>query len=90
VTGTDNIIAALGQRHRVCYVSLGSFTDRELEQVLAAMHAPFPELTELHLVSNGNKLPVIPDSFLNGSTRLRVFDLNGIPFPGLSKLLFAL
>ena len=83
---TDNIITALGQSNRVCYVDfyLGGW---QLEQVLAAMHVPFPELTELRLWSNGETMPVIPDSFLDGSApRLQAFFLDGIPFLGFPKL----
>ena len=84
----DNIIAALGQSNRVCRVSLWSLADRQLEQVLAAMQVPFPELAVLQLSSNGEALAVIPDWFLDGSApRLRHFTLDGIPFPGLPKLL---
>jgi hypothetical protein len=86
-SGTDNVIASLGQSNRVCKVDLWSLAAWQLEQVLAAMQVPFPELTYLHLSSNGETLPVIPDSFLNGSApRLQTFDLDGIPFLGLPKL----
>ena len=84
----DNIIAALGQSNRVCKVNL-YVTGRLLEKVLAPMHVPFPELTDLALTSY-NETPVIPDSFLGGSApRLRHFELNGIPFPGLAKVLLS-
>jgi hypothetical protein len=54
------------------------------------MQVPFPKLTELRLFSDSKTLPVIPDSFLNGSApRLRIFGLGGIPFPGLPKLLLS-
>ena len=46
---TDNVIAALGQINRVCHVYLWNFVYRELEEVLAAMQVPFPELTALDL-----------------------------------------
>jgi hypothetical protein len=86
-SGTDNIIAALGQRNRVCRVSFWSLAGWQLEQVLAAMQVPFPELTYLRLYSDGKTMPVIPDSFLDGSApRLEIFLLDGIPFPGLPKL----
>jgi hypothetical protein len=89
-SGTDNIIAALEQSNRVCQVSLWGLADCGLEEVLAAMHVPFPELTDLELFSDGETLPVIPDSFLGGSApRLRSVNLYGIPFPGLPKLLFS-
>ena len=54
-----NVIAALGHSNRVCKVQLGAFKsfffrapttarDRKLlDEVLAAMHVPFPELTDL-------------------------------------------
>jgi hypothetical protein len=64
--------------------------DWQLEEVLAAMQVPFPKMTDLQLWSHDKSLPVIPvpDSFLGGSApRLRIFHLDGIPFPGLPKLL---
>ena len=86
--GTDNVTASLGENNRVCQVRLWTLAGWQLEQVLAAMQVPFPELTYLYLSSNGETLPVIPDSFLDGSApRLRTFSLSGIPFPGLPKLL---
>jgi hypothetical protein len=86
----DNIIAALGHRNRVCEVDLLYFADWQLAQVLAAMQVPFPELTDLNLRSNGQTMHVIPDSFLDGSApRLRSLNLDGIPFPGLPKLLLS-
>ena len=86
-SGTDNVIAALEKRDRVRDVNF-NVADRQLHKVLAAMQVPFPELTDLQLSSNGETIPVIPDSFLDGSaTRLRRFTLHGIPFPGLHKLL---
>jgi hypothetical protein len=88
-SATDNIIAALGQSHRVCQVYL-RLAGWQLEEVLAAMQVPFPELTELRLLSYGEAMPVIPDSFLDGSApRLRIFVLRAIPFLGLPKLLLS-
>ena len=90
--GTDNIIAALGQSNRVCQVFLSSIARAcmQLEKVFAAMQVPFPELTDLRLSSFGMRTPAIPDSFLDGSTpRLRAFELHGIPFLGLPKLLLS-
>src|SRR6266403_2101256 len=43
-SGTDNVIAALGQSNRVCQVFLDYFAGWQLEEVLAAMQVPFPEL----------------------------------------------
>ncbi len=66
-SGMDNIIIALGQSNRVCQVDFWGLMDRQLEKVVAAMQVPFPELTHLRLISNGETLPVAPDSFLGGS-----------------------
>ena len=92
---TDNVIAALGQSNRVCEVSL-DLAGWQLEKVLAAMQVPFPELAELHLILRGEILhgetvPVIPDSILGGSAPLGFIELEleGIPFPGLPKLLLS-
>jgi hypothetical protein len=88
--GTDNVIAALGQSNRVCQVDLWYLAGWQLEQVLAAMQMSFPELTDVRLISYDRTvtLPVISDSFLDGSApRLRIFTLSGIPFPGLPRLL---
>ena len=88
LAGTDNVIAALGQSNRVCQVDLESLADWQLEKVMAAMQVSFPELTEMQLGSDDETLPVIPNSFLDGSApRLESFSLDGIPFPGLPKLL---
>jgi hypothetical protein len=88
-SGMDNIIAALGQSNRACQVTLFGLVERQLEQILAAMQVPFPQLTHLELLQ-GETLPVIPESFLDRSApRLRHFELHGIPFPGLPKLLLS-
>jgi hypothetical protein len=88
-SGTDNVIAALGQSNRVCKVFL-DLSGWQLEKVLAAMQVPLPELTAMQLFSDGETLPVIPDSFLGGSApHLRLFTLHSIPFPGLPKLLLS-
>jgi len=89
-SGVDNIIVALGQTNRVCQVGLSGLA-RQLENVLAAMQVPFPELTELWFISHGGGTPpVAPDSFLGGSApRLQYFQLWGIPFPTLPKLLLS-
>ena len=86
-SGTGNVVAALEKTNRVYKVNLVNIAGWQLEQVLAAMQVPFPVLTDLRLFSNGETMPVIPDSFLDGSAPLlRHFRLDGIPFPGLSKL----
>ncbi len=84
----DDIIVALGHSNRVCEVTLWNLSGWELDEVLAAMQVPFPEMTNIFLHCEDEMPPVIPDSFLGGSApRLRVFKLTGIPFPGLPKLI---
>jgi hypothetical protein len=67
----DNIIAALGQSNRIRKIYL-NLVDHQLEEVLAAMQVPFPELTvlDLELWSDGETPPVNPDLFLGGSAPL--------------------
>jgi hypothetical protein len=90
LSGTDNVIAALGQNNCVCQVGLWGLAGRQLEEVFAAMQVPFPELTDLRLFSDDETPSVVPDSFLGGSApRLQIFVLSGIPFPGLPKLLLS-
>jgi hypothetical protein len=87
-SGTDNVVTALGQSNRVSQVYLYGLAGWQLEQVLAAMQVPFPELTYMQLTSYDETPRSIPDSFLDGSApRLRSFALGGIPFPGLPTLL---
>jgi hypothetical protein len=91
-SSVDNIVEALGHNNRVCQVHLSFWkTSRQpLENVLAAMQVPFPELTRMRLFSLDETSPVIPDSFLDGSAAcLRDLHLSGIPFPGLPKLLLS-
>jgi hypothetical protein len=89
--GPDNIIALLEHNNRVCQISFMQVTNsRFFDNVLKAMQEPFPELTDLVLWSLRETMPVLPDSFLGGSTpRLRKLSLDGIPFPGLPKLLLS-
>ena len=56
-TITDNIIAALGQSNRVREVKLRDLAIRQLEEALAAIKVPFPELKVLHLSSPYDKTP---------------------------------
>ena len=62
----SNITVALGQSNRVHEVDL-RIRSWQLEEVLASMQVPFPELMDLQLWSYGETPPVIPDSFLGGS-----------------------
>ena len=88
-SGTDNLVAVLGQSNRVCEVRLWGGGDRQVEEVMAPMQVSFPELTLLVFSSlNSATPPVIPDTFLGGSApRLRFLGLNSILFPGIPKLL---
>ena len=88
-SGTDNIIAALGQSNRVCEVLLKDLVVGQMEKVLGLMQVPFPELTVMRL-SSADDCCVIPDSFPGGSApRLQIFDLDGNAFPGLPNLLLS-
>jgi hypothetical protein len=89
-SGTDNIVAALEQNNRVCGVILEDLADWQLEQVLTAMHVPFPELTYLELSSDDKTATVIPDSFLGESApHLVHLFLAGIPLPKSPNLLLS-
>ena len=89
IESVDNIIAVLERRDRVCQIRLWNVESSDLEIILAAMQQPFPELTYL-LLHSDETVPVVPDSFLGGSApRLEDLELNGIPFPGLPKLLLS-
>ena len=92
--GVDNTIAVVEHNDRVCQIELINFTSSRLGQFTdsAAMQKPFPELTGLRLAVYKDDRPgsILPDSFLGGITpRLRSFDLRGVPFPGLWKLLLS-
>jgi F-box-like len=90
--GLDNILAALECNDRVCEISLGWLSSPELEYVTdsPAMQKPFPELADLHFSVYNGTGPILPDSFLGGTApRLRYLYLDGVPFPGLPKLLLS-
>jgi hypothetical protein len=90
IWGVDNIIAALKHNDRVCRIDLWRVPSSQWQTVLAAMQNSFPTLTRLQLEFNDETTPVIPTSFLGGSTpRLQRLFLNGVPFPGLLKLLLS-
>jgi hypothetical protein len=91
----DNIVVALESEHkdRICRIELWDFQSWQLEEVLAAMHQPFPALTCLGLGLEDHEdatVPDIPNSFLDGSApHLRTLVLDYIPFPGLPNLLLS-
>ena len=86
--GVVNVTEALEQNNRVCQIGLRGAPTCQMEEFLAAMHKPFPVLTDLYLDSNRQTEPVDPDLFLGGSAPcLRSLQLVSIPSPGLPKLL---
>ena len=92
----DNIVAALKCTDRVCHIELPFLMASDWEIHLAAMQQPFPELTTLRLSwhdeidEEATVVRLVPDSFLGGSApRLEFLELQGIPFPGLPKLLLS-
>ena len=85
-----NLIAALERHDVVCRIELYDVSNSLLNS--AAMKKRFPMLTDLTLVSYEKNVPVISDSFLDGSApRLETLLLSGIPFPfpALRKLLLS-
>jgi hypothetical protein len=86
--GVDSILAALGHKDRVCEIVFRHISSSLWENALPAMQVPLPALTHLDLVSEDETMPVVPDSFLEGSApRLRSVYMTRIPFPGLPRLL---
>jgi len=89
-SSVTNIIAALKRHDLVCRITIWRIPNSLLNS--AAMTKRFPKLTDLTLRSYEENVPVIPDSFLDGSApRLRSLKLRGIPFPfpALGKLLLS-
>ena len=85
----NNIIAALKQHDRVSQINIQNIPNA-LYSIFAAMKKPFLSLTELKISSGFGVVPIVPDSFLGGSTpQLRTLRLDGIPFPALGKLLLS-
>ena len=81
-----NIVAALKQHHRVRKIDIRGIPNPLMEE-FAAMKEPFPELTSLKLNSDDEHVPILSDSFLDGSAQhLHTLDLDGIPFLAVRKL----
>ena len=86
----DNITAALERSCRVRQISLEGVSSLQLEVISATMQVPFPELTVFGLYSTDKMVQVLPDSFLGGSApQLQSLSFQGIPFPGLPRLLLS-
>jgi hypothetical protein len=84
--GVTNIHAALKQRHRVCRICIDGIPNSLLNKIATTKH--LPALTDLDLLSEDENVPVLPDSFLEGSAPLlQELALSGIPFPSVPKLL---
>lgn len=90
VEGVDNILDALERNDRIYQIEFQEIPSSLLELYVEMMQVSFPALTSLELWSEDIPVSVIPDLFMGGSApRLRSFDLNGVPFPALPKLLVA-
>jgi F-box-like len=86
----ENVFAILELHQRVCEIDLTGVSNEFLEQVGQVMQNPFPALSELLLESSSPSPLVLPNSFLGGSAlRLRVLELQHIPFPALPNLLMS-
>ena len=97
----DDIIAALKHNDRIFKIELLDVPSRQLERFVVAMQKPFPKLTSLNIGAAEREKdflyqtpppppPDFPDSFLGGSAPcLKSLHLDGIPFPGLPKLLLS-
>ena len=85
----NNIIATLEHRDRVRRISIDNPTSSQLKRLAPMMQEPFPALMWLELWTY-ETAPALPDTFLGGSApRLQTLDLEGIPFPGLPRLLLS-
>ena len=90
VENVDNIVAVFQHRDRVYEIDLDPLPLSVLEKITPMMQESFPTLKLLALRSEEESPTVLPDSFLGGfAPRLRELVLDGIPFPGLPKLLLS-
>lgn len=88
--GGDNIVAALGYRHRVCSIDIKGIGGILLSRLATVMWQSYPALAYLHLGSIPKTTLVLPNAFLGGSApNLQILSLKEIRFPGLPKLLSA-
>ena len=86
----DNLAALAEHNDRIQELDLSYFRVSSMNKLLAAMHQPFPALTDLKIFYSGETVRVVPASFLGGSApQLQTLRLYGIPFPGLPKLLLS-
>jgi len=91
--GAENIISSLGHNDRVSCIDLRHIPISLMERFMAAMKEPFPELTDLTLISStGDRtMPLfLPDSFLGGfAPRLQSLLLEYRPSPALPRVLLS-
>ncbi|KAH9957161.1 hypothetical protein BJV74DRAFT_421897 [Russula compacta] len=86
----SQVISAIEQRDRVWWIHLDGLASSLLEKLATMMHETFPTLAYVRLWSNDETVPVLPETFLGGSSPcLQTFWLHGIPFPELPKLLLS-
>ena len=84
---TDEALAALQYRDRICEIYLGFVSDYKLKSLAeVTRQAPFPALTDLRIEAFDGR-PVVPDSLLGGSTPgLRSLSSRQAAFTALGKL----
>jgi hypothetical protein len=84
--GSNNIIAALEHKDRICHLLILKKPSLEMDKVLAALQHPLPALTFLFFESDVETSA----SFLGGSApALQSIHLRSIPFLGFPKLLLS-
>jgi len=88
--GGDQVISAIEQRDRVRWVHLDGITSSLLEKLAMMMQETYPTMSFVRLWSDDETVPVLPETFLGGSSPLlQSFWLYGIQFPQLPKLLLS-
>jgi hypothetical protein len=87
----EHLLAALKHKDRVREFHVNGLANHSLERIIAAMEAPYEELTHVSLCcSDPETPPVLPESFLGGSApNLRSFCLVGISFSSLPRMLLS-
>jgi hypothetical protein len=85
-----NILEALEYRDHVCEIYVDDASNYELEELVEAMVATFPALTDLYLESTDSEAYFLPESFLGGSApNLRSLSLRKVVFPALPNPLLS-
>ena len=90
VVVTDNIMAALENKDRVCRIDLKRIPNPLLVEIAAALEEPFSALTDMALESNHKMELELPNTLLGGfAPRLRSLRLSGVPFPAIPEVLLS-